>query len=174
MSRGRAEGVLCNSSHEASSNYVPKIVVGVCDGWDTVFHHGFLPWSHSILEESRVASPFKAANDALSLHWEECADCLRDGVSILKPPRHPLLSLSPNCRLSQRPHSDTFSRKQVCFEDPIDVFFGDDDTLDMSHIAVAQSALLNWATKPWSKKRIRKYTYHDVNHAKPLLPGTAV
>lgn len=134
------------------------------------FCHGAIPfWRNPDL---RVLS--RRPTDALSLHWEECADCLRDGVSILKPPRHPLLSLSPNYRLSQRPHSDTFSRKQVCFEDPIDVFFGDDDTLDMSHIAVAQSALLNWATKPWSKKRIRKYTYHDVNHAKPLLPGTAV
>ena len=45
---------------------------------------------------------------------------------------------------SQRPHPNCLVQKWFRFEDHIDVFLGDEETLDMQCIHVAQTALRNW------------------------------
>ena len=115
-----------------------------------------LVWEHSIRFEPRYVDPFKAVTDAIKLQWEVLQDlhlCSWDNHGFW-PHAAPLYPES-----SQRPHSEF--RRQVQFEDQIEVHIGIDDCLAMSCLKLHCSVLHEWKEKPWSRRRIRPPVSHD-------------
>ena len=167
MISGRASEVQRNSVHVASfyeSNdasiveaYQPiELLSGAACGRCDPFFDPMLPWTHSIQYEPFYVSPFQACLNALSLQWEVGFDHLAR-LPQLPAIKSPYCASSPSTSiLSQRPHSSDVHTKHVRFDDQIDIFLGDDEEIAMGKIQVAQIALHNWPTKPWSRKRIRK------------------
>lgn len=166
MNVGRVSEVQRNSVHEAifTKSIAPVVEAyqpiellsgAACDRWDA-FSSQILTWTHSIQFEPRYVSPFQASLNALSLQWEVCLDnlfCFPKLIAIEKPR---CAAGKSTLKLSQRPQFLDVHMKHVRFDDQIDIFLGDEEEFAMGKIQVSQIALLNWPTKPWSKKRIRK------------------
>ena len=155
MNLGRAQVVLKNPLHEACHDNGPFLAVGVCSSWAEV-SQSLLPWSHSIMNEPRYVSPYQAALDAFCLQWEVCHDLSTDGLTTFCLAQTAPLPVRVTTPALHKPHLHSQKLKHVKFEEQVKVFFGDDDGFAMHEIIVAQNALLNWESKPWSKKRIRK------------------
>lgn len=166
MNGGRALEVQSNSLHGAiemsrasiADAYQFNVLFtgAACDCWDN-FATQILPLTHTIRHHVKYVSPFQASLNALDLQWEVCNDL---GHYPSTPERSCSISSSILCpvKSSQRPLPRHVVQKHVRFEDHIDVFIGEDEALEMGHLHVSQSAICNWNTKPWSKKRIRPKT----------------
>ena len=161
---GRVKEVLKNSLHEATTVQSVASIAdayqwtsgshnAACSCWDA-FATANLPWTHTIMNETRYASPFQAVLNAIDLQWEVGNDLVCNHPSLVY--LNPILqSISQPLMSSQRSHADT-ARRHVRFENHIDVYIGDDDDFEMSCLQVSQEAIWNWDMKPWSRKRIRK------------------
>lgn len=124
-----------------------------------------LTWEHSIRFEPRYVDPFKAVTDALQLQWEVLQDlhqCSLDNQGFW--PHVTEFHVAH----SQRPHSAL--RRQVQFEDHIEVHIGAEDCLTMSCLKLHCSVIHDWKEKPWSKKRIRPPFRSDMKETSPQAP----
>ena len=119
------------------------------------------------MNEPRYVSPFQATLNAIDLQWEVGSELLAHSQSRVVPEFMPISSCAHQLT-SQRPLPRQVVQKHVRFADQIDVLLGDADEFHMHGIQVTQQTILNWISKPWSKKRNRKQILartnsHDIN-----------
>lgn len=164
MSFGRVCGVHSNPNHEATALFTLGGVVeaycpesfrsdAACDTRGVDFDF-LLSAHHSVRFEPKYLNPFKAVTDAYSLRWEVLQDLSHFGLHFAVPfARCGVDEVSSPC-ISQGSLAKKHRRLCVRFEDRIDVLLGCEDSWNMFGISVRHDALLNWPSKPWSKRRI--------------------